>query len=49
MGVMVSRMGTRRCYPTQNVPVEEMLVFVVFANKVVCLCTHKGPDEWDLC
>lgn len=39
VGVAVSRMGTRRCYPTQSVLVEDILLFVVFANKVVCLCT----------
>lgn len=49
VGVAVSRMGTRRCYPTQTVLVEDILLFVVFANKVVCLCTHKGPDESHLC
>lgn len=43
-GVMVSRMGNRRCYPTQNVLVEERLVFVVLANKVVCLFT--GQMSW---
>lgn len=42
--VMVSRMGNRRCYPTQNVRVEERLVFVVLANKVVCLFT--GQLSW---
>lgn len=44
-GVMVSRMGNRRCHPTQNVFwVEERLVFVVLANKVVCLFT--GQLSW---
>lgn len=40
-GVTVSRMGNRRCYPTQNARVEERLVFVALANKVVCLFTGR--------
>lgn len=36
-GVTVSLMGTRRCFPTQDVRVGERVVFEVFVNKLARL------------